>query len=88
MKFLVVTMSLMSLSVWANPTTTNIGKPLQKTPTVAFKTAPAKAVPMVPGDKGKMAADCDKAAAKPVEIKPEGLSLSNNSTGCSLDSAK
>jgi hypothetical protein len=36
----------------------------------------------------KKPADCDtKAAAKPVEITPESISLSGN-TGCSLDEAQ
>jgi hypothetical protein len=31
--------------------------------------------------------DCDEKAKKPVEIKPESISLSGGATGCSLDQA-
>lgn len=37
-------------------------------------------------DKNKKEEDCDDKAKKPVEIKPESISLSGN-TGCSLDEA-
>lgn len=35
----------------------------------------------------KKEADCDEKAKKPIEIKPETISLGSGSTGCSLDQA-
>jgi hypothetical protein len=38
-------------------------------------------------DKNKKAEDCDDKAKKPVEIKPESISLGSGTAGCSLDEA-
>lgn len=35
----------------------------------------------------KKEADCDEKAKKPVEIKPESISLGSGTAGCSLDDA-
>ncbi len=35
----------------------------------------------------KKEADCDEKAKKPVEIKPESISLGGGTAGCSLDEA-
>ncbi len=80
MKFLVLVSCLMIGSAFAAPTEKKIAKPVEKTP---------KAIVLggVPGEK-IIEEDCDDKAKKKVEIKPEGLSLSNNSAGCSLDDAK
>jgi len=92
MKFLVCVLMLASLSAMAD---SKIAKPVQKTPTIPLvpgdkMAGSTKPIPLVPGDKKAAVADCDKAAAaaKTVDVKAETLSLSNNSTGCSLDSAK
>jgi hypothetical protein len=38
-------------------------------------------------DKNKKAEDCDDKAKKPVEIKPESISLGGGTAGCTLDEA-
>jgi hypothetical protein len=80
MKFLVCALALLSLNTWATPAAKKMAKPVEKTPQV-------KVIPKVVEDK-KAEEDCDEKAKKKVEIKPEGLSLLNNSAGCSLDEAQ
>jgi hypothetical protein len=74
MKFLVVL--LFSTAAMAAPVVTK--------KVVHIKT---KTVKENGGVKAKNPADCDEKAKKPIEIKPESISLSGN-TGCSLDEAK
>ncbi|MFY7994140.1 MAG: hypothetical protein ACOVP4_12655 [Bacteriovoracaceae bacterium] len=81
MKSAVILLSLIVMNVWAGPATKKIAKPVEKTP--SLKTV----VEGMPGEK-KVEEDCDEKAKKKVEIKPEGLSLLNNSAGCSLDQAQ
>lgn len=79
MKIIALILSLSVVSTWAAPQEKKIAKPVEKTPKVM-------AIKGMPGEKAEE--DCDKKAEKKVEIKPEGLSLLNNSAGCSLDEAK
>ena len=81
MKIAVIVLSLMVMNVWAGPAAKKIAKPVEKTPKVI------SVVEGMPGEK-KVEEDCDEKAKKKVEIKPEGLSLLNNSAGCSLDQAQ
>lgn len=80
MKLIICTLALISMSSWAAPTDKKMAKPVEKTPNV-------QVIKGLPGEV-KAEEDCDDKAKKKVEIKPEGLSLSNNTAGCSLDEAK
>ncbi len=80
MKIAMLFLCFLSIVVWAKPVATKIAKPVQKTPEV-------KVISGMPGEK-KVEEDCDDKAKKKVEIKPEGISLLNNSAGCSLDEAQ
>lgn len=84
MKLLVV-LSLLTLTL----NTFAEGKPVRNSPVFdklgikpeVAKSKDAKKVEV------KKEADCDTKAKKPIEIKPETISLSGN-TGCSLDDIK
>jgi hypothetical protein len=74
MKLLASILFFSTLSVAAP----EVGKTVHTTVVKAPKQAESKT---------KKAADCDEKAKKPIEIKPESISLSGN-TGCSLDEVK
>jgi sortase (surface protein transpeptidase) len=82
MKFFIA-VTLISSSVIAAPTGAKRILPVKKEDEAVKKEQMAKAkLKML----DKKEADCDEKAKKPVEIKPESISLTGNA-GCSLDQA-
>ncbi len=78
MKFLIV-LGLLSSLAFAQ---THTKKPAVSSP--AKKTT-AKTMPKHPALQTKKEEDCDEKAKKPIEIKPQSISLSGGNTGCSLE---
>ena len=54
-------------------------------PVTEFDKSKAASKVKLPGEKEE---DCDEKAKKPIEIKPESISLGGGNAGCSLDEAK
>lgn len=80
MKFFIA-LAFVSIACVAAPSNSKKAEPVRKDIQVT-KQKPSEAAKAVL----KKEEDCDDKAKKPVEIKPESISLSGN-TGCSLDDA-
>lgn len=74
-----IALMIFSSALIAAPVATKKAQPVKKEVEVVKKTESK------PWDKKEE--DCDDKAKKPIEIKPEAISLSGN-TGCSLDEAQ
>jgi hypothetical protein len=79
MKFLMMTM-LLSTFVFANPTGSKKNLPVIKEDKIAKDKVTSEKLKML----DQKEEDCDDKAKKPVEIKPEAISLTGNA-GCTLE---